>query len=254
MDARVAHQLHHDGHHVHDKTSEEYYYTAFHYNLNADWQFLVDVPYVIRRSIEIDNHAHLGAKQKSEGLGDVTVLGVRKFYTSRDFRLGALGGVKLPTGETENRTGQGLLFEPELQPGSGSDDYPVGMIYEWSGEKYDVRGNILYFLKTEGDHDFQYGDLFSTALFVRRKVMLRDVKPAKIGLDINWQSEARHEEDGIKMADSGGDTLFVGPMGWVALTDNASIEGNVLFPVYQNLGGTHQHLEFTWQLACRISW
>lgn len=254
-DARAAHNLHHQGHDVHNKTHEEYY----HFSLGAEpaeaLTLFAELPYVSRHSTEVDDHTRLGQKQVSEGLGDMKLSAIWRFWRRENNFIGALGGVKLPTGATREENPQGVRFEPELQPGSGSTDWTAGGVFQAEWKPLTLHGNILYTFKTEGDQDFRFGDLFSSYVFLDM-ALASPGSPVQtwLGVDMNLQVEGKHEALGVKSPDSGGTTLLLGPALKVKINDHVSVLGNILFPAAQNLGGVHQEQDFTWNMSAKLAW
>lgn len=251
--ARDAHELHEEGHHVHNKTHEEFYHFTLGANLWERATLLAEIPYVVRGSIEIEDHDRLGEKEESEGVGDLNFFSTYRFLEQDGNYLGAVGGIKFPTGETKETNSQNVRFEPELQPGTGSYDYPLGVVYQLRVNSFVFRGNAIYVIKTEGDQDFEFGDLFSTSLFLDY-IVNPGAFETKIGLDLNFQHEEKQVDRGTEVADSGGTTLFLGPALTIKANDNVSVFGNILFPVHQNLGGVHQELDFVWNVGTKVSW
>jgi hypothetical protein len=255
MDARGAHNLHHEGHHVHNKTHEEFYHFTLGVNPVEDVTLLTQLPYVTRESIEIHDHARLGAKEQSEGIGDLSITGVYRWFKNAQDFLGPVLGIKIPTGGTRETNSTGVRFEPELQPGSGSTDYKMGAAFQKEMSWATLHGNVLYTVKTKGAQDFEFGDAFSSYLFLDRSVGPKDgYFHTKVGLDMNLQIEEKQTDDGVEMADSGGVTLLLGPALNVKAGDAVSIFGNFLMPVYQDLGGLHQELDFVWNAGAKIAW
>lgn len=253
--AREAHLLHHDGHHFHDKTHEEFYHFTLGANPVERLTVYAEVPLVVRGSIEIENHADLGKKEESRGLGDAHFLGTYRVLEKGESFLGGVLGIKVPTGQTKVANSRDEIFEMELQPGTGSFDFPVGAIYQWTANSFVLRGNVMYVFKTEGDRQFEYGNLFSASLFLDLLVgpQSRD-EETKIGLDLNFQNEQKQTENGLSVKDSGGNTLLLGPAVTLKRGRFITIYGSLLFPVYQELGGVHQELDYTWTAGGKVSW
>lgn len=249
--AREAHRLHHDGHHYHNKVHEEFYTTALRTSLSDAVEMVVEIPFVEKSFTEIDDHARLGARQTTSGLGDITVLAVWKFLREQGKTLGLFSGVKLATGETKELTTQGTLAEPEMQPGTGSTDFPLGLIYQGEALGTEYRGNISYVIKQEGSQEFEAGDVFLVSAFLRRSVLNDRLK---LGADAQFQWEARQHLNGVTVHDSGGRTLLLGPAISYQITENAVIEASILLPAYQSLGGVHQELDYTWHWSCSVHW
>lgn len=129
------------------------------------------------------------------------------------------------------------------------------MVYQLWVNSFVFRGNAIYIIKMEGDQDFEFGDLFSTSLFLDYIVNPgSNTFEIKVGLDLNFQHEEKQVDHGEEVADSGGTTLFLGPAVTIKANDNVSVFGNILFPVHQNLGGVHQELDFVWNTGAKITW
>ena len=261
--ALEAHELHETGHHFHDKTHEEFYHFTLGINPWEEFTALVEIPYVVRESVVIEGEEseetglpeRLGAKEQSEGLGDLNLTGIYRFLRKDENYLGLVAGVKFPTGSTKETNSQGDRFEPELQPGSGSYDYTIGATFKYELYPIALHGNALYVFKKKGSQEFEYGDLFSTYLFADYLMNPKSNRfQTKIGLDVNLQIDGRQTESGKEMVDSGGTTLLLGPSLSIKANDYVSVFGNFLFPVYQNLGGVHQELDFVWNAGAKISW
>src|SRR3989338_4276857 len=253
MEARAAHQLHHQGRHFHDKTVEQFQHVMAGYHPTADWTVFTEIPYVTRHSIEIDSHAALGSSQTSQGLGDLSLVGHYRFWKKDAASLGAVAGIKFPTGFTGERNSIGSKFEPEMQPGSGSFDYITGAVYQKGFGRVGLLGNVAYVFKTPGGQDFEFGDLFSTSLLLDYALNPQSkFFKTKIGLDLNLQHEQRQEDKGATVADSGGKTLLLGPAVVVEGSKNISVFSSFHTPVMQNLGGVHQELDFAWTAGGKV--
>lgn len=253
--AEEAHELHHDGRHVHDKTHEEFYHFGIGSHPTKRITVFLEIPYVVREQINVHSHEELGQKEQSDGFGDLKLTGVYRLISHDKSFLGPVAGVKFPTGQTNEKAEDGEEFEPELQPGSGSFDYIAGAAFRYDIACFCIRGNSLYTLKTEGDHDFEFGDLWTSYIFVNYLVNPNSPRfKIRPGIDFNFQIERKQEESGEEIEDSGGTTLFIGPSLMLDINENVSFVGNILFPAYENLGGLHQELDYIWNLGLRISW
>jgi hypothetical protein len=253
--AQEAHELHHDGHHVHDKTHEEFYHFGIGSHPTERITVFLEIPYIIREQIKIHEHETLGQKEQSDGFGDLKLTGIYRLFSHDNSFLGPVAGVKFPTGETGEKTDDGETFEPELQPGSGSFDYIAGAAFRYDMERFSIRGNSLYIFRTEGDQDFEFGDLWTSYVFANYLVNPGNSKfKIRPGIDFNLQVETKQEDAGEDIEDSGGTTLLIGPALMVDMNEHVSFVGNILFPAYQDLGGLHQELEYIWNIGLRLCW
>ncbi|MCB9771607.1 MAG: transporter [Candidatus Omnitrophica bacterium] len=255
MDLNAAHELHHDGHHVHVKTSESIQHLGAGYIWNKHFLTTLDLPYVRRKSLEVHSHANMGKEYTSQGFGDVTVSGIYDFWKTKQRDIGVVVGVKVPTGSTHEINPQGARFESEMQPGTGSWDYHLGGVYQQSFTHLDLTANMLYVFKNEGAQNYQFGNVFSTTVFIDyippQNTVLKNVRP---GIMMNWKDEARHEDRGEKESDSGGSTVFLGPELSLSTNDYFKVFVNFQWPVYQDLGGVHQEVDKIWNLGTQVRW
>lgn len=253
--ASEAHELHEAGHHLHDKTKEEFHHFSLGVKLSNQFTVYADIPYLFRNSIQIEDHDRLGANEKSEGISDLNILGDYRFFVNDESSVGVVAGVKFPTGKTDEKNSLGRRFEPELQPGTGSYDYILGGVYQYQKDRFNLLGNLAYVFKNEGDQNYEFGDLISASLLIDYLINPGSQSfKSEIGLKVNLQHEQRDENRGSSLKDSGGTTLLLGPLVLIEAMPNASLFASILFPAHQDLGGVHQELELIWTIGGKISW
>lgn len=250
--AEEAHDLHHDGHHVHNKTGETFYHLGLGRAISEEVTLSIEIPWVVRESLGVE-HANLGVEETSEGIGDLNLIGAVRIYQQEQTAVRAVGGVKFPTGETDEADSTGTRFEPELQPGSGSYDVFGGGVFEHQLGRLILKGNATYTLKNEGEQDDEFGDVFSSSFFADY-VLNPDSEQfaAKAGLDLNYQYAGKDKRGGVKEHDSGGHTVLSGPSLTVEGANGMSVFANILFPVAQDLGGLHQELDYVWTAGGKV--
>lgn len=253
MDAHAAHELHHDGHHLHDKTTEDLHHLKFGTLIGEKLDVFIEIPYVIRRSLEIDTHSILGSKQSSEGWGDLNLISSYQVWQNGGQSFSPVAGIKFPTGSIKEKNSIGDQFEAELQPGSGSYDYVLGGIYKFDTERLAFVANMSYLFRTEGRNDFEFGDVFVTSFYADYLLnpMMKSF-PVRAGVDLVYQNEQKQKEAGVKMADSGGQTILLGPVVKVNAGDHVSLYSTFMYPISQNLGGVHQELDYEWTLGSQV--
>lgn len=253
-DIALAHSLHHQGHDSHDKLREEFYHFAVGGNLGERVSLLAVLPYVVRHFLEVDNHAILGHRQRTEGLGDLSLTGVVKILKEKNGFLGPVAGIKLPTGGTTEKNEAGEKVEPELQPGSGSIDPILGAAFQYTWKRFQINGNALYTIRTRGAQGFEFGNLFSTYVYVDYLLNPQSkYLNTKIGLDTTLQNDQKQRSRSGPVADSGGTTWLLGPQISIQGNKHISVFGNILFPIYQNLGGIHQLVQYVWNAGVKVS-
>jgi hypothetical protein len=254
-DVHYAFGLGQDGHDTHDKTSEDYHHYLIGGRLTKQLLLTIELPYIVRRALKVDDEDHLGDHMRSEGWGDLQAIGEYDFIKDTRQSLGALTGVKFPTGSTKEEDVDGSQFEPEMQPGSGSYDYLWGGVYHGFLKRWEFSGNAVYTLKTTGAADFRFGNTFSTIAnanyLINPQSRWAKIKP---GAQINYIHEAHQVDHGVKVEDSGGETIFLGPILNLDFGKNATLFTSYQYPVLENPGGVHQKLNDTWSIGVKVGW
>lgn len=253
-DAASANALIEEGHDFHDKTHEEFYHFMLGAKPTERLSFIGEIPYVVREAIEVEDADNLGRGQRSEGWGDLSLFAVYKVWVEGGDFAGLSAGVKLPTGSTGERNFQGELFEIELQPGSGSYDYPLGFVYRRTLGAVTLSGNVSYVVKTQGAREFEYGDLVYASLNADAPVNPKSAVPVRAGVAMTFQHEQKQIDHGVTTADSGETSFFLGPEVNVKANDTLSVFAQILFPAYQVTGGVHQKLENIWSAGVKLVW
>ena len=249
-----AHELHEEGRDVHAREYDISNSIFFGYGITDKISISLQVPYVERRSKEVHEEEFLGDEQKSTGLGDSILLGKYKIY-DKQFRLAGIFGLKLPTGTTGERNEAGEKFEPELQPGTGSLDYMLGLS---ANKRYNhlviLDGSILYHIKTDGDQNYEFGDIIRVNIGATFNVIDKEKKPTfNLLSEVISQFANKDEREGETVRDSGGTTIFFAPGVSSKLTEQLKTTVSVPVPVFQSLGGIHQELDFNVLLGMSYS-
>jgi len=108
------------------------------------------------------------AMEDVNGLGDITLMGLYRIYADRDIRpsraLSAGAGLKLPTGSYTERTPSGRLVHAHMQPGTGSWDPILSIIYTRMGESLLLQANLTYQITTENSKGYEFGDSLAANL------------------------------------------------------------------------------------------
>ncbi len=261
-DPQLARELGDAGHDTHDKTTEEFYHFGMGAHFSERFSVFTELPYIVRHDLNVESFDdsdpdavdHLGERRTSQGFGDLRFSGIFKLFKKGHDFIGPLAGIKFPTGVTAHKTPQGDKFEPEMQPGSGSFDPLMGAAFQYGWRRFKLHGNAIYTIRTPGKQDFAFGNLFSSYVYVDYLVNPQSrFLNTKIGFDTAVHNERKQRNAGGPIADSGGTTWLMGPEFSMRGNDWVSVFGNVLFPVYQDLGGIHQKLQYVWNVGTKIS-
>ncbi len=117
------------------------------------------VPYVDKT---LDETTSTGQRQRrgDSGIGDVILLSRYTLYSvdrlGETRRFAPFVGLKLPTGDDDDRDSLGLLPQT-LQLGSGSWDPIMGTIFTWQTFDWEFDSAVQYRFNTEANN-FEFGD------------------------------------------------------------------------------------------------
>jgi hypothetical protein len=193
-------------------------------------------------------------------LGDTQVFGQYQFYgdTQSQTFISALFGIKLPTGDTDEKSREGERLEVELQPGTGSTDPFFGLAVTKDIGFWTLDTNILYTFATEGSQDTDLGDVFNynAALSAPLHTLFDGshdhashshddnlIDKVSLVLEMNGEWRDRIEIDSETERNSGGNVVYLSPgvslntHGWVA----SALAG---WPIIDDLHGEQSDPEF----------
>ncbi len=214
---------------------------VFGYALTRDIAVTIAVPW-----IEKSQRRNLSGRRVTldvAGLGDMAILGRWTFkkwlgpWKRTD--LAIIGGVELPTGDT-NRRDAGIRLPPKLQLGSGSFDPFIRMAFTRVVRRNSIFAELQYKVNTPGALDFEFGDVleYDLALAYRLFPAEKYPNPEFYGiLELNgvWEQQARQR--GRDVENTGSHTIFLSPGIQAIPLKNLLIEASVQIPIYQDLRG-----------------
>ena len=230
-------------HHDEVLTQNRNYLGALDYTFDQDWGVNLLVPFVDRQHDHI--HNHLGGREPEHWdfteLGDVRVLARRRLRTTEDAAHSSVAttginfGLKLPTGKTDVRNGDGELAERTLQPGSGTTDLVAGAYYS---KHMPLRGlswftQALAQLPLNTHEDYRPGNRLSLDAGMRYEAGDR----LGLLLQLNTLLKARDRGAQAEPEDTGGTFVFLSPGVSYAFTRAVQAYGFVQVPLYQRVNG-----------------
>ena len=186
----------------------------------------------------------------ASGLGDVALLGRFTFLKSEapdatDI-LAAMFGIKFATGRTDAKTSDGMNYlDSHLQPGTGSTDYLFGLSYSHALQRLSLSANVLGTMTTEGkfgETKHQFGNALNYDVTGKYRIAPEAFTPTRpqwfVALGINGEVRERETEDGVTVADSGGNTTYLSPGIQVVFAPHWVVDISYQHAVYHNLYGT----------------
>jgi len=200
------------------------------YGLKENLSITLNVPQILDRDTD---------EGTSSGLGDVELRGKYRFFKKdmlgAQHKLTGIFGVKLPTGDDD--------ANPAL--GTGTTDFLFGGSYGYESRTWYHFLTTRYRFRTEsGSRD--PGD----RLFIDGAIGYRPFQTEYTELDtvflleMNVEFEFKDELQGTRLANTGGNTIWLGPTMLISPTPQWMFKSGIQFPVYQDLNGNQEHSKF----------
>lgn len=185
----------------------------------------------------------------ASGLGDVALMGrytfLKKESPDSTNVLAGVFGVKFATGRTTAKTNdQTTYLDSHLQPGTGSTDYLLGLSYSHSLSRFSVSANMLGTITTEGKFGtttHQFGNAMNYDVTGKYRVAPEAFEPTRpqvfLALGLNGEVRGQETEDGVRVPDSGGNTVYLSPGLQLVLAPHWVADLSYQHAVYHNLKG-----------------
>ncbi|WP_240472183.1 transporter family protein [Mangrovimonas xylaniphaga] len=182
------------------------------------------------------------------GLGDINIMGWYQLnfykkqkrdslvFANRELSGHGLNfglGMKLPTGEFEEQLTDRV--NPGFQVGTGSWDMVATVLYSYKKKNLGVGASLAYYLKTENENDYKFGNQFSSAANVFYDVNLKTTTLRPF-LGVSGDVYESIEQYGETLADTNGHIIY-GSLG-AEVSKNKFILGlKYTLPIAQDLFG-----------------
>jgi hypothetical protein len=207
----------------------------------SGWGLSATLPFVDRDHLHIHNHhgAQIPQQWNFRELGDVRLTGrYQRALEGSDAAPRTAGlflGVKLPTGRTHMKNGDGELAEPGLQPGSGTTDLLAGAIFH----QQVASSGAAWFAQVQLQQPLNSHDEFRPGAQLGFDVgYAHPITQRLSGLvQVNALSKRRDSGANAEPEDSGGRFLFVSPGLSYKLGDRFLVYAYYQQPLYQHVNG-----------------
>lgn len=136
------------------------------YGLTDRLTISAEIPYLRRDGLRQGEHSHGAGGAHNEvvqlgsvaGIADVNLLAKYRVAGSGETGVAIVGGIKLPTGSTAERSREGERLETEHQPGSGSWDPMFGASASTLLGPMQLTASALYHVSTRGAQHTRLGN------------------------------------------------------------------------------------------------
>jgi hypothetical protein len=204
----------------------------------------VTIPYVSKRLRRTNPMSGLPQTLRSDGVGDVPVVGKFRFFqdagAGETTEAAVIFGVKLPTGRTNITEGGRRLGQP-LQPGSGSVDAILGAAFTRVDGRWLLNADVMGKFNAAAD-DYRFGDTYRFDIGGQYRVYPAryerfDQTTVNLIAEVNTIYTERDSFKSAALAATGGLKSFVTPGLQVIVSEDMLFEAGVQIPVILNLHG-----------------
>jgi len=214
------------------------------YGVTGDLTLGLTLP-IVQKHLEFKTSS--GTKTiTSSGLGDLSLVGVYRFYRldvpRATTQFSVIGGLKAPTGSTSQRDrdtplltgGTRTRLPRPLQPGSGSWDGIVGIAGFHNLDQLSFYGSVQGKINSEDDN-LRFGNNLHYDFTVDYVTLAE--RNLFFVLEFNGVQAWKNKENGRKVRNSGGHTLFISPGIEYLPLPYLILESSVQIPIVQDLNG-----------------
>lgn len=224
------------------------------YGFSPKFKAFLSIPY-IRNTMDMTRNTGMAwmdmTMEPVSGLGDITAMGLYRLYTDREIRptnAVTLGfGVKTPTGSFTETKASGAFVHAHMQPGTGSWDPLLSLIYTKMANPFMVQADVTYQYTTRNRQGYEFGD--SAAVNLSGKYAVVKEFNVTAGLtylhvgkasdrDGKYYDPATNASLMDDPANTGGNSLWFSPGIQVLPVNNGMIDLKVQVPVWERVNGT----------------
>lgn len=217
-------------------------FAELRYTPDTHWVLAVRVPYRFESRLERSG----GAAVTSSGAGDMVVSVKHRFYRWvgpwADRHAAVEIGLKLPTGGTGQPVDPGLseVLRHRLQPGTGSTDGLVGLVYQQARRRWVFGGDVGYRFNSEGSGGYREGDEARLNLSVQYVLLPRVyTRPGHEVFAVLEGTLVEAERDRLRgqgLAATERSALLLAPGFQYVATERLFLDLSVQFPVHEVAG------------------
>ncbi len=201
----------------------------FTLSLNLPYNFLFDIN-------STDGFGNTVSEGDSIGFGDLVLMGKYRLFDQASL----IAGIKMATGQTNQKDEYGYRLSSDHQPGTGSWDPIMGFaVSKQISDQVEIDANLLYRLSTPGFDNLIIGDVVNYNFAVSHDLSKLDKGKLNIDavleLNAKWQEKAEYQA--IKDEGHGGTRVFLTP-GLRLVYDDTWIASMALgFPIIESMNG-----------------
>lgn len=234
------------------------------YNISNSVAAQMNVPFIIRNYDTFERFRRIN--ETEAGFGDMSLNTTYSPYSHNDIDsrvfIAAIGGVKLPTGDTGSLTrvasedlstanqriqGRGLTL------GTGSVDIPLGLV------SYVRVGRIVgftsaqYTMRGEGAADYRFANDFVWNAAPGYLFLLGEDESLSFSVVMSGEYKGDDRLNGAPLSKTSANNLYLGPELFYSTSNALSLQVAMDLPVALDVGGAAVQPETRWRVAVSVS-
>jgi hypothetical protein len=231
-------------------------FVELRYTPDTHWVFAARVPYLVESTVQ----GKVGPSETASGLGDLVVSVKHRFYRWvgpwADRHAAIEVGLKLPTGATDRPAGPGFspALRSHLQPGTGSTDGLVDLVYQQARRRFVFAADGGYRYNTEGDGGYRQGDQAQLNLSANYVLFPRDYKQPGHEVFAVLEGTLQDEKDdrlqGKTLPGTGRTGFYLAPGVQYVATERLFLDLSVQLPVWED--ADRGELESRWNVLAQL--
>lgn len=233
------------------------------YNPTADLALQVNAPLVVRSYDRFERYQKV--RDSEAGLGDSSILSTYSPYSYTDvesrFFVAGLAGIKLPTGDSgslkrmadeggsdpaQRIQGRGLTL------GSGSIDFPTGVIAYGREGRLVMFGSAQYTFRTEGAAGYRFANDLSWSAAPGWLFLLGEEESLTVSTVLSGEDKGSDHLDGELLPRTAVNNIYLGPELFYAVSGSFSLQLGFDMPIILDVGGAAVKPETRTRVA--LSW
>jgi hypothetical protein len=242
------------------------------YGINHHVTLSMELPYVRRDDLRVAEGGEVERLGSIAGLGDLNFLAKYRLTDGETGGFALIAGIKVPTGSTELRDGNGERLETEHQPGTGSWDPIFGASAATTFGPVQLTASALYQLSGKGAQHTRLGDRFQGGIVLSHRFGDAEHHDHSASLnhhhgdeldehadhrhpswdafvELSGEWEGRQEIAGEVEQASGGKLLWLAPGARFNSASGLSFAASIGVPVWQDIRASHPENRFRLSLS-----
>jgi len=224
------------------------------YGFSENVAFSLSLPFIERTDIRAphlhaeDNELEIEREGDSSGIGDAKLFGLWRFAKGEQHSTALIFGISAPTGKDDDTSPEGEMYEQEFQPGSGSWDPLLGIVFSRNFGRIGLDASTTYNFVSEGSQQTDLGDWITYNTGVSYLLNPDADLQWRLVVEANGLWRDKLIQSGEEERNAGGNWLNLAP-GIVAAGKNWSVFVNVALPVVNNPGGDQDEQDYRMQIG-----